>query len=196
MPATTTTLFGFTTPTPPVVTTALPIAAPGQQPTVTASSLQVAPGDSITLTGTGFPPNQGVNAELFSDPVFLGSTVTDASGSFRMTVTIPVTTAPGGHTLRVSAVGGVPSVDLTIFVVARVAQQQPVIVAAGAGATLSRTGTDVNGPARLALALVLMGFALVGLAWRDASPLGPSGAGGRRPRARRPRRPWERARWF
>ncbi|HTJ76840.1 MAG TPA: hypothetical protein VL337_15900 [Acidimicrobiales bacterium] len=144
--------------TAPTVTTVAPAV-----PAVSASPQQVTAGQPLTLTGSGFPPGSPLTAQLFSDPVLLGSAVADASGSFRLVVTIPLGTAPGVHTVRVSATGSTAVAETTIVVVAPVA---PVVVAQAGGTVLSRTGTDVLGPARLALALVLTGFVLVGWAWK------------------------------
>ncbi|MGH9265794.1 MAG: hypothetical protein ACRD1D_13985, partial [Acidimicrobiales bacterium] len=111
---------------------------------------EAAPGDAVTVTGGGFPPATPVQAELFSDPVLLGTTTTDPGGAFSLVVTIPLDTSPGLHTLRVRVVGGTVQAETTITVTVpvRVAQQ------ATAGAILSRTGAEVTGPARLAVTLV------------------------------------------
>ena len=129
------------------------------------------------MTGSGFPAGAPLVAELFSDPVQLGTTVADASGRFRMVVTVPLGTSPGLHTLRVRGVGGTPFADASLLVTAPAA----ALRAAQAG-TLSRTGGDFTRPAGLAFVLVLTGFVLVGLAW-------PDGLAGRRS-------PWpNRRRW-
>lgn len=114
------------------------------------------------MAGSGFPPGSPLVSELFSDPVVLGTTVADANGAFRLTVTVPATTAAGLHTLRVRTVDGAVFADTTLAVVAPVATTAP-LVAAGA---LSRTGTEVAGPARMALGLLAVGVVLVGLAHR------------------------------
>ena len=134
-------------------------------PTVSASPQQVTAGQPVTLTGSGIPAGSPLTAQLFSDPVFLGSGVADASGSFRLVVTIPLGTVPGVHTIRVAATGSSARAETTVVVVA------PVSVAQVGGATLSRTGADVLGPARLAVALVVTGFVLVGWAWKGNGPV-------------------------
>jgi hypothetical protein len=141
---------------------------------VQATPQQVAAGDSVTLTGSGFPPGAPVQAELFSDPVLLGTTTTNAAGSFRLTVVIPLDTAPGLHTVRVSVVGGTAFAVTTLFVTAPVRAATVQGSEAVTVATLTRTGSDVGGPARLALALVVAGFVLVGLAWRGEGATGPA----------------------
>lgn len=138
-------------------------------PALTSDRQQAAPGDSLTLTGTGFPAGSAVVAELFSDPVHLGTTVTDASGGFRMTVTVPAGTAPGPHTIRVRVVGGTALAEIPLQVTAAAASLR----AAQTG-TLSRTGGDFTRRAGTALVLMVAGFVLVGLAWNDR-PLGLAG---------------------
>ena len=131
-------------------------------------------GDSVTVTGSGYPPGSPVQAELFSDPVVLGTTTTDGAGSFRLTVTIPADTTLGFHTLRVSVVGGMVSAETTLFVSA------PARAAGTDGgqvltaASLSRTGSDVSGPAHLALGFVVVGLVLLAVAWRGRSPAAPA----------------------
>lgn len=50
--------------------------------------------------GTGFQPNSEVRLYLFSEPRFLGAVMTDASGSFRGTVLLPLDVQSGRHTLQ------------------------------------------------------------------------------------------------
>jgi hypothetical protein len=159
---TTTTIPATTSTTATAVTTVTtaPTVTTLAVPTVSASPQQVTAGQPVTLTGSGFPPGSAVTAQLFSDPVFLGSAVADAGGNLRLVVTIPVGTAPGLHTIRVSAAGTTAVAETTVVVAA------PVAVAQVGGATLSRTGANVLGPARMALALVVTGFVLVGWAWK------------------------------
>jgi hypothetical protein len=140
----------------------------------------------VTITGTGFPPGAPVIAELFSDPVTLGSGAADANGAFRLAVTIPLDTSPGLHTLRVRTADGSVSADTTIAVTGPGAANRP-FVAAGDG-SLSRTGSEVIGPARLAFGLVVIGFVLVGMSWKERSATAPH--------ARPPEWRGGRRRWF
>lgn len=57
-------------------------------------------GAALTLTGTGLLPNTSADVLLFSDPVRLGRTVTDTSGSLNLSITIPAAFS-GPHTLAV-----------------------------------------------------------------------------------------------
>src|SRR5205085_8490009 len=59
----------------------------------------LAQGSTVTLTGDGYAPNSTVSLYIYSTPTFLGSVVTDGSGSFSKTITIPSTLAPGAHHL-------------------------------------------------------------------------------------------------
>jgi primary-amine oxidase len=124
----------------------------------------------VTLTGAGFPPGSLLAADLFSDPVRLGTTVADASGRYRMVVTVPLGTRPGLHTIRVHVVGGTAFAATSLLVTA-----PPVALRAAQAATLSRTGADFTRRAGLAFVLMVAGFVLVGLAWNDRRPAGLAG---------------------
>lgn len=133
------------------------------------------------MAGGGFPPGAPLAAELFSDPVQLGTTVADASGRFRIVVTVPLGTAPGLHTLRVRVLGGTQFADASLLVTTPAAALRAV-----QAGTLSRTGGDFTRRAGLALVLMVAGLVLVGLAWNDRRPAGLAG----------PRSPWpDRRRW-
>jgi hypothetical protein len=160
-------------------TTAAPsggtVPAAPSGPALQVTPQQVTAGDPVTITGSGYPPGAPVQAELFSDPVLLGSTTTDAAGTFRLTVGVPRDTPPGFHTLRVSVVGGTVAAETTISVSAPAAVQQAQVQAVqqpGGTAGLSRTGADTAGIAGAAVILVVTGVVLVGLGWRPRpSPL-------------------------
>jgi hypothetical protein len=137
---------------------------------VQASPQQLAPGQNLVLTGSGFPPGSSLTAQLFSDPVLLGTTTADAAGTYRMVVTVPLGTAPGVHTIRVSAAGTTLLAETTVVVLAPVTAAQ-----VGNGTILSRTGADVRGPARVALGLLLTGFVLIGCAGVDRRRPWPAG---------------------
>lgn len=119
------------------------------------------------MNGQGFPPGGPLVAELFSDPVQLGTTVADASGRFQMVVTVPFGTSPGLHTLRVRGVDGTPFADTSLLITAPAAALQ--VAQSG---TLSRTGGDFTRRAGLAFVLMAAGFVLVGLACNDRRPAG------------------------
>ncbi|MDE0573563.1 InlB B-repeat-containing protein [Demequina sp. B12] len=71
-------------------------------------------GEQITLTGNGFDPYETIAAELHSTPVSLGRTTADASGTFTLAVTIPADTAPGDHTLVLTAGSGTAEQAFTV----------------------------------------------------------------------------------
>lgn len=147
-------------------------------PTVQASPQQVAPGQPVALAGGGFPPGSALEEQLFSDPVQLGTTTADGAGNYRTTVIVPLGTAPGFHTVRVQVVGGTTAAETSLFVTAPVAVAQ-VAPAQATAPSLSRTGADVAGPARVAVGLVALGLALVALAWTGTRPA-PTGFSRRR----------------
>ncbi|GAA1169923.1 hypothetical protein MOX01_28580 [Microbacterium oxydans] len=70
-----------------------------EQPTVTLASASVAAGDAITISGAGFRAATALRIELRSTPVPLGAVTTDATGGFRVTVTVPADTKPGAHSI-------------------------------------------------------------------------------------------------
>jgi len=125
----------------------------------------VTPGQALTITGSGFPPLSPVQAELFSTPVLLGTTRTDVVGRFTLIVTVPAATTPGPHTLRVSVVGGTAKAETGVSVLSTSVTTRVV------GGTLSRTGTDVTGPAQVAGLLVVAGMVMVGLSWTGPGPI-------------------------
>lgn len=149
-------------------------------------------GDTVTLTGAGLPPNTPFLIQLFSDPVTLGTTTTDALGAFRIVVTIPADTPAGLHTIVITGPGGVPRLEVPLTVGVRAAAigvidtvsrvLTPII---SVPSFLARTGWSLFGATRFAAVLVAGGVILLGMVWR--SPIGP----GRVPPRRRPRRkPW------
>ena len=152
------------------------------------SDATVEPGQQVNVVGGGFAPDRDLRADLFSDPVFLGSTRSDAAGRFAITVTIPANVSPGPHRIVVSGPGrqgGTHRSVATVTVV--VAVTRP----------LARTGGDSAGLLRLAMMSTLMGAVLVVATQRRLMALGFGwGSGYARPRHRiwrggRPRR-WPR----
>ena len=108
------------------------------------------PGERKVFKGGGFTPNATIGLEFQSAPVSLGTTTADASGNFRVTITIPTDATagphklvargprPGGGTLEVSA-------DVTV---------------AAAGA-LSLTGTEIGALGGAGVLAALGGTVLV-----------------------------------
>lgn len=71
--------------------TTLPYSA-GGVPNVTTDG-------SMTITGTGYAPATPVDFWFFSDPVLLGSQMTDDLGHFEAVLPLPAGVLAGGHTL-------------------------------------------------------------------------------------------------
>jgi hypothetical protein len=115
------------------------------------------------VNGGGFPPGSPLDVTLFSTPVLLGRTTADAAGNYRVVVAIPAGTELGLHAVVVSVHGGAPQAQTSLIVSASPVAEAPEptnpTVPAG---TLSFTGSDVRGPASLALALLLLGLLMIG----------------------------------
>ena len=152
--ATTTTASTTTTAPAATTTTTAPVA--GRQPTANASPATVLAGQQTTVFGDGFPSATPLNLNQFSDPVFLGSTTSDAAGHYSLVVTIPAGTAPGVHQIVVT--GGGAQATTTITVVA------PAPVSTG---TLVRTGGNVRGILRAGAVAIAIGGVLLLLGARD-----------------------------
>jgi hypothetical protein len=145
----------------------------GDRPGVLLSASQVSAGGTLTLNGQGYSPFEVIRFVLHSDPVELGTVTADSSGQFETTVTIPVTTAVGQHTIEVIGVscGVTTTVPLTV-VAAPVNPDQGAVVGAsydGAGRVwsvddsraLSYTGVNSAQAASVGLALIAGGAALL-----------------------------------
>ncbi|MET9679728.1 hypothetical protein [Streptomyces coeruleorubidus] len=89
---------------------------PPDPPALTLTATTVEAGDDLGFTGTGFDPNEGVTAVLFSKPVKLGRFTADANGTVEGTVTIPKWTDPGKHIFRLKGVESKLSLKAKIFV--------------------------------------------------------------------------------
>ncbi|MFJ4977685.1 hypothetical protein ACIP6X_20425 [Streptomyces coeruleorubidus] len=89
---------------------------PPDPPGLTLTATTVEAGEDLGFTGTGFDPNEGVTAVLFSKPVKLGRFTADANGTVEGTVTIPKWTDPGKHIFRLKGVESKLSLKAKIFV--------------------------------------------------------------------------------
>ncbi|MGK5694546.1 hypothetical protein ACSNOJ_16860 [Streptomyces sp. URMC 128] len=89
---------------------------PPGPPELTLTATTVDAGDDLGFTGTGFDPNEGVAAVLFSKPVKLGRFTADANGTVEGTVTIPKWTDPGKHIFRLKGLESKKSLKAKIFV--------------------------------------------------------------------------------
>ena len=113
----------------------------------------VAAGKTITVSGSGYAPNSTVSVAIYSTPQVLTTVVTDASGNFTATVTVPAGLEVGNHTLVASGVdssGNVRYVNL------------PVTVSSTTGkAMLAYTGADVALPLTAGLVALSLGGGLI-----------------------------------
>jgi LPXTG-motif cell wall-anchored protein len=83
------------------------------------SKSTVARGESLHLSSSGWKPRSSVRIELHSTPVLLGTFMADGAGTVSATVTIPMDTEPGRHTVvayGVDPAGKAASVSVTINV--------------------------------------------------------------------------------
>lgn len=124
-------------------------------PTLTLSADTVVAGGTVTLTGAGFAPRTSIPVWLHSEPSQVGTAAVGADGGFSLSVTIPVATSPGLHTLvLVDPVSGATT-SAAITVVA--AAEQP-------GHGLASSGGSVPvGLLWAGLGVLLLGAAAVAL---------------------------------
>ncbi|GAA1032017.1 hypothetical protein GCM10009557_29090 [Virgisporangium ochraceum] len=123
------------------------------------------PGEQIVFIGTGFAPYSTVVISIYSDPIVLGTAVTDALGNFSKPITVPRNLAAGAHTAVAEGVapdGSPRSMKLAI--------QVAVSGGAGSGGGLAVTGVPVVLIALVGLALVGMGAGLTAHAARRRRP--------------------------
>jgi titin len=116
----------------------------------------VAAGKTMTISGSGYAPNSTVALAIYSTPQVLTTVVTDASGNFTATVTVPAGLAAGSHTLVASGVdssGNVRFVNLAVTVSAS--------GSASGGARLAYTGADVALPLAVGIGALALGGGLI-----------------------------------
>jgi hypothetical protein len=66
------------------------------------AQIVLTPGLFASTSGTGFKPNSTVKVYVFSDPIFLGTLQTDATGKFIGKLPVPANLNMGNHTIQVS----------------------------------------------------------------------------------------------
>jgi hypothetical protein len=100
------------------------------------------PGQEITFIGTGFARFSTVTITIYSEPVILGTAVTDGAGAFRKPITVPASLAAGAHSAVAQGVapdGSPRAMALAITVAESLPQTGPALGAmllAGFGAVL------------------------------------------------------------
>lgn len=137
-------------PRSPAVPPAPPASAPPSLTTTRGPLTTVTVGESITVIGRGFAPFSTATVVVYSEPRVLGTVVTDLTGTFSLTITVPTDLEPGAHTF--AALGTDPAGETY-------ALRLPVAVPAPAP-DVAETGADVGSLSLAALTLVLCGAAL------------------------------------
>lgn len=115
------------------------------------STSTIQSGGEITLVARDFIPGETVAFHLYSDPVFLGTAIADASGVATLVVALPAGTPAGAH--HVQAIGGTSQ---------RWAEIPLAVTAAAPAAALAETGAPVGSMLTLALVLAASGALLLG----------------------------------
>jgi outer membrane protein OmpA-like peptidoglycan-associated protein len=109
------------------------------------------------VEGTGFLPNSEVRLYVFSEPRYIGSVTTDASGSFSGQVPIPTDLAVGAHTLQANGYSKDDKVrSLSLGVIVR-PDRAPRIRAAGATVTFQPLSSQLSPEAKAQLRALLKG---------------------------------------
>jgi hypothetical protein len=134
-------------------------------PSITTNVSVVVPGGSLVVSGSGFQPGEAVTLQLFSTPVTLGTTSVDSTGAFSTSVTIPVSTPLGNHTIVATGGTSGSTASTSIVVVAATTTGASTGGASGgasgssSGGSLAFTGTDIAAMAGVgAIALALGGM--------------------------------------
>ncbi|MHB1139955.1 MAG: hypothetical protein ACYC2O_13450, partial [Microthrixaceae bacterium] len=157
------------------LTAAVAVAAPDGA-TDTGS---VTPGGTITVSGSNFGPHTMVTVVLHSDPVVLGSVLTDAVGSFTTTFVVPAGVPAGAHHIVLEGVDAAGNARTVSTPVTITGSAMPVGDAPGAAtpgtsraaapAALAMTGTTVAGVVGSGLAMLLCGMCVLGVRRRRAA---------------------------
>lgn len=148
--------------------TVSPTDEPTEQPTdgagdavVTLSAGTVRAGENLTVDASGFAPGETVQVWLNSEPQLLVARAAGDDGALSVQVTVPLSTAPGDHTVR--AVGLASGIDgsAALTVLAADGSGADGDGASGPVGQLSLTGAAPLLAAALALLLLAAGVATV-----------------------------------
>lgn len=128
-------------------------------PMISLSATCATPGGSLVVTGTDFDANEGVTVTLNGYSTALGSTTTNSSGDFSITVTIPTNATTGSNTITATDTSGYAnSAPLTLgSCVTTVAATSTTTTTSG----LAFTGADIAGMAGVAAVAIGVGGILV-----------------------------------
>jgi Lamin Tail Domain/Esterase-like activity of phytase len=123
----------------------IPVALPA--PVAALSTTTAAPGQPITVTVNGLTPGTEYEADLHSAPVLLGKGVASSSGTLALTVTIPLGTATGAHTITISPTASPSTIVASVALTVR--------------GVLAFTGTDPQSALLAGSLLLLLGAVLL-----------------------------------
>lgn len=131
------------------------VGASGNPLGLTADGALILENDRFAkTTGTGFLADSPVKLYLFSDPLYVGDVLTTATGVFNGSVQIPLSVAPGRHTLQANgytANGEVRSLSLPVVVKADTAIASQRLRRAKAVVRFSPMSAHLDAMARTAL---------------------------------------------
>jgi len=145
---------------------ASPSETPGPTGQISLSTSQIAAGGQLTVTASGFDPNENVQAILHSDPIDLGISQADATGGFALTFTVPADLASGAHTVNLLGLASGRAVSAPLTVVDAGEIVEDAVVSTGLplggldGAQLAATGTAPNRALLLGALLLAAGLGL------------------------------------
>jgi hypothetical protein len=125
-------------------------------PSGPGSTGSVVKGQQVTLHGTGYAPNSLISVIIYSTPQVLTTVMTDGSGSFTVSVTVPAGLPDGHHTL---VAAGVDPSGQTRYL------NLGITVTAGS-AELAYTGASIVGPGIAGLVALTLGTGLLVLSRR------------------------------
>lgn len=129
---------------------------PPNPPSLTLTATIVGAGGNLGFTGTGFIPNEGVNAFLLSKPIRLGHFTADVNGTVEGTVTIPKRTDPGKHLFRLK--GEKSKLTLSAKIIVRPHKHKPHLAYTGKDHSSVLLGGAGAGAAGLLGAGTMMAF--------------------------------------
>ncbi|GEM_PF-6348206 len=128
-------------------------------PVVTTSS-SPGPGGSLTVTGNNFRAGEEITVELYSDPVAVGQTNADSTGSFSIVVTIPTDVTPGSHSIVANGSSG-DSANTAIVVTGTIVSVTAKIVPAASKSGLPLTGANIAMVSEVGVLAMALGGMLI-----------------------------------
>ncbi|MEZ5233638.1 MAG: LPXTG cell wall anchor domain-containing protein [Acidimicrobiia bacterium] len=129
--------------------------------TGTVTDTTPAPGQPVTVTVTGLKPLTQVTVELRSDPILLGTFMTDANGTLNVSVTIPAGAPVGSHTIVATGLNAAGN-PVTASIPVQVGGTPATTTPPGTGVTfLPRTGADLAAMLTVGGVLIVVGGSAV-----------------------------------